>query len=88
MTNERMPLKPQIDLSSNSTENTETTETTKKSRKEYFSSWREKNREKIRKTWSEKNVDILCECGLTIKKYNKINHLKTQRHNLLMKEKK
>ena len=81
MSNEIMPLEPQMDKT------TETTETTKKTRKEYFSAWREKNREKIRNTWSSKNVDIECECGLTIKKYNKINHLKTQRHNLLMNEK-
>jgi hypothetical protein len=81
MSNEIMPLEPQMDKT------TETTETTKPTRKEYFSAWREKNRAKIRETWTSKNIDIECECGLTIKKYNKINHLKTQRHNLLMKEK-
>lgn len=79
MTNEIMPLEPQVDM-------TETNQSTP-NRKSYFSEWREKNRQKIRNNWNEKNVSIECECGLTIKKYNKVNHLKTQRHILLIKEK-
>ncbi len=80
MTNEIIPLEPQIDMS-DTPPNPQTT------RKGYFSEWREKNREKIRNNWNSKNVEIECDCGLTIKKYNKVNHLKTQRHKLLMKEK-
>lgn len=77
MTNEIMPLLPQEDKTDMQPQ--------PKNRKKYFSEWREKNREKIRNNWNEKNIEIECECGLTIKKYNKVNHLKTQRHTLLMK---
>ena len=87
--NNIVPYEPQQDASMKQTNITDKTETTEKksTRKDYFASWREANREKIRENWSSKNVDIECECGLKIKKYNKINHQKTKRHKSLMEEK-
>jgi len=78
-----MPLIPQTDMS----DNPPNPPKSQNSRKGYFCEWREKNREKIRNNWNAKNIEIMCECGITIKKYNRVNHLKTQRHKLLMKEK-
>jgi vacuolar-type H+-ATPase subunit I/STV1 len=53
--------------------------------KQYMEEYREKHREQNReyqKQYKQKNNEMIeCECGSTIKKINKLKHIKSEKHN-------
>ena len=53
----------------------------KETKKEYDKEYREQNKEKIKE---RKSILMTCECGCEIRKEGKANHLRTEKHKLLM----